>query len=112
MLFQVFFGVAHPPAGAVSLIMVSSKKMISLQWRSLAAPVSEDCLRGLRSVVLRRVSLEAHQGNHHGSKRCSASHSQLAALRCQSVRIRSVLSQMWQKSYAVFPEMAVTKSAP
>ena len=32
-------GVTHPPAGAVSLILVSAKPMIDAKWRAMGAPV-------------------------------------------------------------------------
>ncbi|XRB07812.1 transmembrane protein [Pycnococcus provasolii] len=36
---MALFGVTHPPAGAVSLIMVSAKPMIDAKWRAVGAPV-------------------------------------------------------------------------
>ena len=34
-----YLGITHPPAGAISLIMVSSGKMIKLEWGALGAPI-------------------------------------------------------------------------
>jgi hypothetical protein len=36
---MALFGVTHPPAGAVSLILVSAKPMIDAKWRAMGAPV-------------------------------------------------------------------------
>ena len=34
-----YLGITHPPAGAVSLIMVTSRKMVDLEWAALGAPL-------------------------------------------------------------------------